>query len=225
MADGKRRDPGAQLEELNDQLARFLQHADQLLEDWARFGAQVRASVDGEVTRIGEATAEAGDRAVARAAAQIDKVAVERVERAVADGVVKLRAELDRAGRATAVVAPPPPAPNRAVLGAVVLANILLVVLLAVTFLRGGKPATAPPPVDAGPTAGVPAEVLEACAGLVEAWSEDDAAIVMRAGTDACGSYAAAVTEQLYDHLAAPPPPIDAGVIDAAPPIDAKRKR
>ena len=69
MAEGKPRRPeaGAQLEELNDQLARFLQHADQLLEDWARFGAQVRTTVDQEVGRIEQAAAEAGEREIGRA--------------------------------------------------------------------------------------------------------------------------------------------------------------
>ncbi len=225
MADGKRRDPGAQLEELNDQLARFLQHADQLLEDWARFGAQVRATVDQEVARIEQAAAEGGDRATRHLGAQVDKLAHERVERAIGEGLTRLKVELDRAGRGTAVVAPPPPASNRALIGAVVSANLLLVVLLVVTLFRGGaSPAPSATVVDAAETVEVADEVIEACAGLLEVWSDDDAAIVMRAGTDACGTYARAVEERLRAQPIGAPTPIDAGVIDAAPPIDAKKR-
>lgn len=222
MADGKRREPGAQLEELNDQLARFLQHADTLLEDWARFGAQVRSTVDAEVARIESGAADAADRAVKQLGAQVDRVAHDRVEKAIGDGLTRLKAELDRAGRATAVAAPVAPPPNRALVGAVVLANVLLVVLIAVTLLRGrGPAAVAHAPIDAAVVATDPG-VLDACTGLIEAWSEDDAAIVVRAGVEACGPYAADVEKLFAARLA--PPPMDAGVVDAAPPIDAKKK-
>ena len=97
MAEGKPRrpEPGAQLEELNDQLARFLQHADQLLEDWARFGAQVRTTVDQEVGRIEQAAAEAGERATKQLAGQVDRLATSRVSarsRQVAAGSTSIAA-------------------------------------------------------------------------------------------------------------------------------------
>jgi|GEM_PF-2870207 len=225
MAEGKRRDPGAQLEELNDQLARFLQHADQLLEDWARFGAQVRATVDIELGRIESGAAEAADRATKQLGGQVDKVAHERVERAIGEGLARIKLELDRAGKGTAVVAPLPTPPNRALLGAVVLANLLLIALLALTFRRdGGRPA---PVVVALPDAAlaveIPTEVTDACAGLLEVWSDDDAAIVLRAGLAACGPYAKDVGSLFQSRLTVASP-IDAGVIDAAPPLDAKRR-
>lgn len=222
MAEGKPRKPeaGAQLEELNDQLARFLQHADQLLDDWARFGAQVRATVEQEAARIEQGVAEAGERATRQLGGQVDKLATERVERAIGDGLKRLKAELDRAGRATAVAAPAPASIDRRLLGGVVIANVLLVILLAVTLLRGGGQAAAPVAsvVDAGPAA-PSADVIEACRALLGGWSDEAAAIVVRVGTLACGDDASAVADTLRAHLTAPPP-MDAGV-DAAP-MDAK---
>ncbi len=225
MAEGTPRKPdaGAQLEELNDALARFLQHADQLLEDWARFGAQVRATVEQEVARIDQAATDAGERATKQLAGQVDKVAIARVEKAIGDGLTRLKVELDRAGRATAVAPPAAAAVDRRLLGGVVVANVLLVLLLAVTLLRGaGRTATpVASPVDAG-VAAVPAVVTEACARLVAAWSDDDAATVLRAGVAACGADANAGEQRLQARLSPPidaAPPIDAGVpVDAKPP-------
>jgi hypothetical protein len=225
MAEGKPRRPdaGAQLEELNDQLARFLQHADQLLEDWARFGAQVRATVDAEIGRVEQGVAEAGERATRDLAAQVDKVAVARVEKAIGDGLQRLRVELDRAGRATAVTPPAAATPDRRLLAGVIAANLLLVLVLTVVWLRGGAggpPAAAS--IDAG-VAGPSAAVVDACATLAAGWDDDAAEAVWRAGADACGDRAAVVGARLREHLV-PPPALDAGV-DAAPPVDARPLR
>ncbi len=225
MAEGKPRRPeaGAQLEELSDQLARFLQHADQLLEDWARFGAQVRTTVDQEVGRIEQAAAEAGERATKQLAGQVDRLATERVERAIGDGLKRLKAELDRAGRATAV-APPPPAPvDRRLIGLAVAANALLLILLVVTLVRGTsrvevQPARTPDPGVAAPSAAV----LEACRRLALEWNDEAAELVWPLGSEACGGDAPVVARRLHERLA-PPPMIDAGPPDAAPPLDARK--
>lgn len=227
MAEGKPRarpDAGAQLEELNESLARFLQHADQLLEDWARFGSQVRATVDQEAARIEQVVAEAGARATEKLAGKVDAIAQARVDKAVNDGLARVKAELERAGRATAVAAPPPAAADQRLLVGVAAANVLLVVLLAVTWMRGGSKAApaAAVPVDAGAPA-VSAAVLDACRLLAAGWDADAAIVVWRVGAEACGADAAAVAERMREHLA--PPMIDAGPIDAGLPVDAKPKR
>ncbi len=227
MAEGPRRpDAGAQLEELNDQLARFLQHADQLLEDWARFGSQVRATVDQEVARIEQAAAEAGERATRQLAGQVDKVATARVEKAIGKGLERIEAELARAGRATAV--PPPAAPpiDRRLVGGVIAANALLVILLLTTWLRGPVRVAAPTStIDAGVVAPtVPQAVLDACARLAAAWNDADAVTVWSVGADACGADAAVVAARLRDRLA-PPITVDAGPTDAGVPVDGKPSR
>lgn len=228
MAEGPRRpDAGAQLEELNDQLARFLQHADQLLEDWARFGSQVRATVDQEVARIEQAAAEAGERATRQLAGQVDKVATARVEKAIGKGLERIEAELARAGRATAV--PPPAAPpvDRRLVGGVIAANALLVILLLMTWLRGPARVTAPiSTIDAGAglSPAVPQAVIDACARLADAWSDADAVTVWAVGADACGADAPVVAARLRERLA-PPITVDAGPTDAGVPVDAKPAR
>jgi hypothetical protein len=69
--------------------------------------------------------------------------------------------------------------------------------------------------------------VLAACEALAGgAWSPDDAALVLHAGAAACGPDAAKVSAVITEHFAAPaPPPIDAGPVDASPPIDARKRR
>ncbi len=229
-----RPDPGGQLEELNDQLARFLQHADQLVEEWARFGADVRRTVDGEVARIDQAVADAAERALRDAGAQIDRLAAERIEKTVEHAVARWRGEPERAAKlatsgggtsASAVAAPA--GVGRGLVAAVVLANLLLVVLLVVT-LRRGQPPPAPASVTGSGSGGVTViapEVLAACDELTGgAWSLDDAALVMRAGTAVCGGDEAAVGAAITAHFVAPAPPVDAGPVDGPPP-DAKKPR
>lgn len=230
-------DPGASLEELNDQLGRFLQHADQLVEEWARFGADVRRTVDGEVGRIDQAVIDAVDRAARDVNAQVDRVAAERVERAIEQGMQKLRGELERGGRVAAggggtsaaaahAVSAAHADKLRLVLGAVVAANFLLVVLVVMVWRSDPAPAPAPAPPDPAGAAISPA-VQAACVALADGeWSLDAAERVIVAGTSACGADEPAVREMLHERLDTPEPVIvDAGPIDAAPPIDAKPKK
>jgi hypothetical protein len=237
-------DPGERLAELNDHLGRFLAHADQLVDEWARFGAQVRASVDGELGRVDRAIDGAVDQAVSRAAERasrelagsLEAQVAARVDRSLGDGVTRLRGELDRMARAAHAVSAGAPARSdlaRWTLIAVVVGNLLLAGVLAIgiqqcasappaaTSAPLGAPAIA---IDAGVAVAAP-EVDRACAALIAGWSDEAAAIVARAGAAACGAGADAVLERLAEQWA--PPAVDAGVppIDAAPaPAPAPKK-
>jgi hypothetical protein len=233
-------DPGASLEELNDQLGRFLQHADQLVDEWARFGADVRRTVDTEVGRIDQAVVDAVDRAARQVNAQVDKVAADRVERAIDQGMQKLRAELTRGGHvatggggtsAAAAAAAAAQGPARYLLGAIVLADLLLVILLVMVWRR--EPAPAAGVKEAGaqigtlPEDAVAPEVANACAALAAGtWSIEFADLVLAAGPEQCGTHATAVRALLHERLAASAAEaVDAGVPDGPPPDAPKPKR
>jgi hypothetical protein len=129
-----RREAASSLDEVSDHLGEVLRRADELLAEWSRFGAEVRAQVDREVATIGEVV----DGAVARAANA-------GLDRAIADRLRGLTTELDRleqriraASRATAERRERDRGVLWAVVAGIVLANALLVALL----LR--RPDTAP---------------------------------------------------------------------------------
>jgi hypothetical protein len=128
------REAARALDDVSDHLGEVLRHADELLAEWARFGAQVRTQVDGEVAAIGEVI----DGAVQRAASA-------GLDRAIADRLRALTAEIDRLEQrtraASRAVVEHREADRRVlwvVVAGVVVANALLVALL----LR--KPAPAP---------------------------------------------------------------------------------
>lgn len=223
--------PGDQLEELNDQLARFLQHADQLVDEWAKFGADVRRTVDAEVARIDGAVADATERALANTSAQVDRVAAERIEKTVEHAAARWRGDPPRVasgGGGTATSTASGGGLARGVLLAVLVANALLVVLLVVALRKDTPAAVAPSPTPETGGAGaavIAPEVLAACDALAEGtWSADDAALVLRAGTAVCGDDEAAVTATVTARFATPEVAVDAGVVDAVPPIDAKKR-
>lgn len=229
-------DPGSQLEELNDQLARFLQHADQLVDEWARFGADVRRTVDGEVGRIDQSVSDAGERAIKQVNAQVDRVAAERFEKAIEHGLQRLRvADPGRAPVAAAggtSAAASAALPLRPLLAAIIAANFLLIVLLVMVWRRDAVPAAAVGNPDSGGGAirdrdPVSSEVLDACAALAAGnWSTEAAELVVGAGLVACGPDAPAVRTTMRERLAATTPPeVDAGPVDASPPVDAKPKK
>jgi len=62
--------PARELDDVSAQLAEVLRHADALLADWARFGAEVRTRVEREAATIGTAVAAGVDAASERALAQ-----------------------------------------------------------------------------------------------------------------------------------------------------------
>src|SRR3569833_4127304 len=62
-------EPAHALDDVSAQLAEMLRHADALLDDWMRFGADVRARVERETAGIGAGVAQAVDGASVRALA------------------------------------------------------------------------------------------------------------------------------------------------------------
>lgn len=231
-----RTEAGELIEDVNEQLARFLEHADQLVEEWAKFAADVRRTVDTEVARIDVAVAEATERALENASAKVDRVAADRIEKTVEHAVARWRGDppaprVAAGGGGTAASSATSGGVARGLVAAVVVADLLLVVLL-VMALKKDSPAVASSPAGGAGGSGVTViapEVLAACESLAEGtWSPDDAALVLRAGTAVCGADEARVTATITAHFAAPDEPpgatVDAGIVDAAAPIDAKKR-
>jgi len=130
------REAARALDDVSDHLGEVLRHADELLAEWSRFGAQVRAQVEREAAAVGGVV----DEAVGRAASA-------GIDRAIADRLRTLTGEIERieqrARAASRAVVEHREADRRVlwiVVAGVVLANALLVILL----LR--KPAVAPAP-------------------------------------------------------------------------------
>lgn len=128
------REAARALDDVSDHLGEVLRRADDLLAEWGKFGAQVRAQVEHEAAAIGEVV----DGAVGRAAAT-------GIDRAIGDRLRGLTAELERLEQrtraASRAVVEQREADRRilwAVVAGIVLANALLVVLI----LR--KPEAAP---------------------------------------------------------------------------------
>jgi len=144
---------GKRLDDLSANLAEVLRHADALLDEWARFGASVRAQVEREAGEVAAAVADATGAAV---------------ERAASAQLANLRAEvaqLEQRVRAAARLVADQRAHDRRLLGGIAagiaIAIALLVVLVArwpAAQLPAGpapepvriEPASVPPP-DARP--------------------------------------------------------------------------
>lgn len=129
------RDAARALDDVSDHLGEVLRHADELLADWSRFGAQVRTQVDAEVSAIGEVV----DGAVMRAANA-------GVDRAIADRLKALTGEIERLeqrARAASRAVVEQQAGDRRVLWAVVAGVVLANALLVLLLVR--KPEALPP--------------------------------------------------------------------------------
>lgn len=132
--------PPDPLAELNDHLGRFLRQADELLDEWTRFSAEVRARVAADTDRLADTVAATVDTSL---------------DRAIATRLAALTAELDRLtaqARRTTVADRRTSRLTLAALAAALLSNILLVAL----FLR--PPAAVRPPAVRGTAAPTPAE-------------------------------------------------------------------
>lgn len=135
MADPRPLRPRADepLEALNDSLGRFLRQADELLDDWSRFGADVRTRIAADADHLGATVATAIDASVDRAASQVsDAVASRLLSRLTA-----LTSDLDRVTAAARRAAATATADHRrtspVLLGALaitVATNLLLALLL-----------------------------------------------------------------------------------------------
>jgi len=88
------------LDDVSDHMAQVLRHADELLAEWARFGASVRGQVERESVAIGEAVAGAIDasvrQAVAATEAGVDRAVTEAIANRIGAQLQNLALELGR---------------------------------------------------------------------------------------------------------------------------------
>lgn len=148
------------LDTASDHMAELLRRADELLLEWSKFGAGVRAQVDREAQNIGGAVCDAVDVAVRRAASDgtaraiADQLGTQLA--AVSAEVAKLETRARAATRAIAEQRRGDRTLLYGVIAAVLIANALLVVLL----LRKPAPVLLPEPVPVA-TPVAPAPIVE----------------------------------------------------------------
>lgn len=122
------------LDTASDHLAEMLHRADELLLEWSKFGAGVRAQVDREAQQIGNAVCDAVDLAVRRAAAEGTARAItEQLGAqlaAVSAEVAKLESRARAASRAVAEQRRGDRGLLYGLIAAVLIANVMLVVVL-----------------------------------------------------------------------------------------------
>jgi hypothetical protein len=157
----------------------MLAHADALVDEWARFGAQVQARLTDQLGALehafGEGARAAAVKVRAELAGAIEAGAGERFDRALGERLAAVRAELERTARdlrAASTAATQRDGVARRTLTAVVIGNALVVALLAVLLWRSGSAAPTAPaapilsstviPVAASPDAAPDASVADA---------------------------------------------------------------
>ena len=218
------------LAQLNDHFARFLQHADTLLEEWKTYGDKLRASMDGEVRGLHDKVSVAVERAGKTAAANLDG----QVGAALGDGLARLRGEVDQLTKltssATASIraggggAKTSPSRSTIVLGALVLANLMLAVLIGMGARscarddsNSGRAGAAMAPPDAGtqvvsaptvdaaaaPVADAAPPAPEFCTALAADYELAAATLFVEAAAATCGPTADDVKENLTYNLPA----------------------
>jgi hypothetical protein len=150
------------LDDVSDHMAQVLRHADELLAEWARFGASVRGQVERETVAMGDVVAGAIDasvkQAVAATEAGVDRAVTEAIANRIGAQLQNLALELGRlearaksANRALAEQR----AADRRILWGIAGGLAIVIGLLVVLVLR--KP-PAPEPVPAPVPIASPAE-------------------------------------------------------------------
>ncbi|MEO8845584.1 MAG: hypothetical protein ABI591_04100 [Kofleriaceae bacterium] len=147
-------EPARALDDVSAQLAEMLRHADALLDDWMRFGADVRARVERETAGVGAIVAKAVDGAS---------------ERALSMRLAAVSTELERLEqriRAASRIAAEQRTTDRRILAGIALGVGVVIALLVVLVVRGPAapqiatpqpvPVIAPPPDAAPPPADAP---------------------------------------------------------------------
>lgn len=127
-------EPARALDDVSAQLAEMLRHADTLLDDWMRFGADVRARVERETAGIGAVVAQAVDGAS---------------ERALAMRLAAVSTELERLEqriRAASRIAAEQRVTDRRILAGIAAGVGIVIALLVVLVLRGPAPPQVVPP-------------------------------------------------------------------------------
>jgi len=117
-------EPARALDDVSAQLAEMLRHADALLDDWMRFGTEVRARVERETAGIGEVVARAVDGASERALAM--RLA------AVSTELERLEARIRAASR----IAAEQKTTDRRILGGIAAGVAVVIALLVVLVMR-----------------------------------------------------------------------------------------
>ena len=129
------RDPAAKrLDDITADLADVLRHADTLLDDWAKFGANVRAQVEREAAQVATAVSDATGVAIERAASA--QLATLRVE------VTQLEARVRTAAR----IAAEQRTQDRGLLAGIAAGVAIAIALLVVLVVRSPAAATTAPP-------------------------------------------------------------------------------
>jgi len=126
-------EPARALDDVSAQLAEILRHADALLDDWMRFGVDVRARVEREASGVGAIVAKAVDDAS---------------ERALALRLAAVSTELDRLEqrvRAANRIAAEQRTGDRRILAGIAVGIAVVIALLVTLLLRA--PVVAPPPI------------------------------------------------------------------------------
>ena len=141
-------DPAAKhLDDLSANLAEVLRHADALLDEWARFGASVRAEVEREARHVAAAVGGATGAAIERAAsAQLANLRVEV-------------AQLEQRVRAASRIVAEQHAHDRRLLGGIAAGVAVAIALLVVLVARGPSSAPAAAPLAPEPVRIEPASV------------------------------------------------------------------
>ena len=133
--------PVRPLDEVSDHMSQILRHADELLAEWAAFGAQVKGQVDRETQVIGNAVASAVDEAVARSvattASHVDRAVTQAMAERVGSQLQALTTELGRLearAKAASRLVSDQRTGDRKILwgiaGGIVIANVLLALVL-----------------------------------------------------------------------------------------------
>jgi len=135
------------LDDVSDHMGEILRRADELLVEWSRFGAEVRAEVEREAQKVGHAVAGAVDGAVARAAsASVDRAITDQIGAkltALSAEIGRLEARARAASRSISDERRGDRRVLWVVAAGIVIANALLVLVL---LRRPSEPALPPAP-------------------------------------------------------------------------------
>lgn len=136
-------EPARALDDVSAQLAEMLRHADALLDDWMRFGVEVRARVEREAAGVGAVVAKAVDGAS---------------ERALALRLAAVSTELERLEQRVRAVSAQRAGDRRILAGLAIGLAVVIALLLAILMRAPAPPIIVPqpvpavaPPIDAAP--------------------------------------------------------------------------
>ncbi|MEO6774050.1 MAG: hypothetical protein ABI467_13710 [Kofleriaceae bacterium] len=128
-------EPARALDDVSAQLAEMLRHADALLADWMRFGAEVRLRVERETAAIGAIVAQAVDGASDRALAI--RLAAVSIELERLEHRIRVAARLAAEQRTS----------ERRLVAGIAVGFTIVIALLVALVVRGPAPPLAAPPL------------------------------------------------------------------------------